>query len=48
MKIVSIKILGYDEDNKEYNLSDCVSDQTDQSLSYDIEEWIEEQDASEE
>ena len=47
MKIVSIKILGYDENDKEYNLSDCVSNTTDQSLSYDIEDWIEEQEDEE-
>lgn len=48
MKIVSLKILGYDEDGKEHNLSDCISNVTDQSLSYDIEDWIEDQDATEE
>ncbi len=38
-EITAIKILGYDYNNKEYNLSDCLTDSTDQSLSDDIEEW---------
>lgn len=38
-EITSLKILGYDKNNKEYDLSDCLSDSTDQLLSEDIEEW---------
>lgn len=38
-EITAIKILGYDKNDKEYNLSDCISDTTDDSLSYDIEKW---------
>ncbi len=38
-EITSFKITGYDENGKEYDLSDCLSDDTDQSLSQDIEEW---------
>jgi hypothetical protein len=40
--IVSFKIIGWDKDNKEYDLSDCISDTTDSYLSDDIEEWREE------
>ena len=38
-EIVSIKLFGWDDKGKKYNLSDCISDDTDQSLSDDIEEW---------
>lgn len=38
-EITSIRILGYDCNNKEYDLSDCISDDTDASLSNDIEDW---------
>jgi hypothetical protein len=47
MRITAIKILGYDEDGKEHNISDCVSDVTDQSLSYDIEDWLDEREEDE-
>jgi len=42
-EIVSLKLYGYDDKNKRYDLSDCISDSTDQSLSEDIEEWREEE-----
>jgi hypothetical protein len=38
-KITYIKLLGYDSKNREYELNDCISDDTDQLLSQDIEEW---------
>jgi hypothetical protein len=38
-EITSIKLLGYDKDGKEYNLSDCISDDCDSYLSQDIETW---------
>jgi len=37
-EIVAIKILGYDSDENEYDLSDIISDDTDSSISQDIEE----------
>ena len=37
--ITSIKILGYDEHGNEYDLSNVISDETDSSLSQDIEDW---------
>lgn len=39
MNIISIKILGYDEQDNEYDLSNVISDETDSSLSQDIEDW---------
>ena len=37
--IVEIKILGYDSDNREYDLTSVMTDNTDQLLSEDIETW---------
>ena len=42
MNIISIKILGYDEQGNEYDLSNVISDETDSSLSQDIEKFHEE------
>lgn len=38
-EIKSIKILGYDEEDNEYDLTNIISDETDSSLSQDIEDW---------
>ena len=38
-EIKSIKILGYDDDDKEHDLTNVISDETDSSLSQDIEDF---------
>ena len=38
-EITAIKILGYNKNGKCYNLSDILSDSTDELLSQDIEDW---------
>lgn len=38
-EIVGLVLLGYDKNDKEYDLSDCISDETDACLSQDIEDW---------
>jgi len=39
-KITEIKIIGYDKSGKAYNLSKCMTDDTDQSLSQDIANYL--------
>lgn len=38
-EIVALKLLGYDDQGNEYDLSDCITDDTDAFLSQYIEEW---------